>query len=1078
MTAISELQNFTFISKYARWNDKEQRRETWRESVDRVRNMMLRKYADKSIDDEINWAYDMVWKKKVLGSQRSLQFAGPPIEKKCVRIYNCSASYCNRLKFFQEVMYILLCGSGVGTSIQKHHINKLPTFSRSVDDKPPQKTYMIPDMIEGWSDSIGILLSSYFKRPIFKEYSECNVKFNYSKIRPKGSTLSSSTGKAPGPKPLEKCLENIRKLLNRCVKDGQDKLRTIDAYDIVCHIADGVLSGGIRRSSCLALFSLDDQEMLEAKSGNWILENPQRGRCNNSIVLMRNQIERNDFEKIFTNIKCFGEPGFLFVDDYEMLVNPCQPGWAYVYTPQGLKTFNEINIGEKIWSSEGWTTIINKKENGIKRVFAYTTTAGTFYGTKNHQIVSNGNKIKVGDADSIDIIPGPDFDHGTSTTLPQYIMDGLVLGDGSVHKASNNLVYLNIGEKDHDYFENKELNSLIKQHRPGLGSYAYTTKTNITALELPKTYNRYIPERYKKGTKDEIASFLCGLFSANGGICGDRVALKATSKRVILNAQTMLSILGIRSYYTTNKSKDIKFKNGTYTCKQSYDLNISKDIDKFRQSIGFIQNYKREKLYRICSRFKRKSRLKTSYDIVDIKELDKETVYDITVDNKSHTYWSNGCNVSNCGEVGLYAYDEDGKIGWSFCNLATINCGSIKDKEDFYERCKAASIIGTLQAGFTDFTYLGQTTKNIVEREALLGVSMTGMMDNPDIALNEECQREGAKIIKKTNAEISKKIGINVAARTTVVKPEGNSSCLLGSSSGIHPHHAKRYLRRVQNNTLETPYQFFKQNNPQATEKSTWSNNSQDENIIFPIEVPDGSKTKNVLPALEMLEIIKLTQQNWIGHGKRKDLCVQPWLTHNVSNTVFVKEDEWDSVIDFVYKNRKHFSGLSFISEFGDKDYPQAPFTTVHMSHEIVSKYGNGAIWCSGLIELGLEAFDGNLWLACDYILGKYVVDKAMKQLQNSYNGNGKTGIKKVSEEATLIGKQLKLKDKAEHFADKYFEGDVQKLTYCLKDVHNWKLYCDLEESFKPVDYTKMVEKEDNTRLEEEVACGNGACLI
>ena len=358
-----------------------------------------------------------------------------------------------------------------------------------------------------------------------------------------------------------------------------------------------------------------------------------------------------------------------------------------------------------------------------------------------------------------------------------------------------------------------------------------------------------------------------------------------------------------------------------------------------------------------------------------------------------------------------------------------------------------------MQAGFTKLDYLGEISEKIFEREALLGVSLTGTMEKHDLVLSEKVLKTGAKIAVETNKEISKKIGINQAARVTCLKPEGTSSSMLGTSSGIHPHHAKRYIRHVQANILEAPYQHFKKVNPQACEKSSWSANDTDEVVKFPIEVPDGAKLKNQLPAVEMLSVVKDTQRYWVNSGKNKSLCTQDYLSHNVSNTVTVKPDEWEDVTKYIYDNRKYFAGISLIPQSGDKDYPQAPFTTVYTSREIVKEYGDAALWCSGLIELALNAFNSNLWAACDYV--------SLNQ-----------GKENDHQDKLIFITKMK------NFAGKYFDGDVKRLTYCMKDVYNWKLYCDLFNSFKKVDYTQLLETEDNTAGIEEVSCAGGACLI
>jgi ribonucleoside-diphosphate reductase alpha chain len=731
MSALQELQNYTFVSKYARWLEDKNRRETWKEAVDRVRDMMHVQYDKFGISDEIDWAYDIMHKKKVLGSQRGLQFGGDPILKRHAKIYNCTSSYCDRLRFFQECFWLLLCGSGTGFSVQKHHVSKLPTLEHEVPNNNQGIKYVIEDSIEGWADALGVLLSSYFSKPIeeFKIYKNSYVVFDYSNIRPKGSPLASGVGKAPGFEPLQNGLEKIRNLLDRCVSNGQKKLRPIDAYDIVMHSSDAVLSGGVRRSASLALFSPDDEDMAKAKTGNWYVENPQRARSNNSALLLKNETTLEEFQMLMESVKEFGEPGFIWSESTEMIFNPCV-------------------------------------------------------------------------------------------------------------------------------------------------------------------------------------------------------------------------------------------------------------------------------------------------------------------------------------EIGMWPVDEEtGKSGWQGCNLSTINCSSVVDEDDFYERCRAASIIGTLQAGFTTLAYLGNVSEKIFARESLLGVSLTGTMEKHDLVLTEKVLKNGAKIAVETNKEMAKKININQAARVTCLKPEGTSSSMLGTSSGIHPHHAKRYIRHVQANVLEAPYQHFKKINPQACEKSSWSANNTDEVIKFPIEVPDGAKLKNQLPAVEMLSVVKETQKHWVNNGKNKSLCTQEYLSHNVSNTVTVKPDEWDDVTNYIFDNRKYFAGISLIPQSGDKDYPQAPFTTVYTSREIVKEYGDAALWCSGLIELALNAFHNNLWAACDYV--------NMNQAKETDNQD-----------------KLLFITKMKNFAGKYFDGDVKRLTYCMKDVHNWKLYCDLFDSFQKVDYTQLSETEDNTAGIEEVSCAGGACLI
>jgi ribonucleoside-triphosphate reductase (thioredoxin) len=745
--SLRELQDYTFVSKYARYNEELKRRETWDEAVDRVKDMHLQKYPRNDIKEDIEWAFSKVKEKRVLGSQRALQFGGKPVLKKNARLYNCTVSFCDRLRFFQESFWLLLCGCGVGFSVQKHHVANLPNF---VERKGKTKVYVIPDSIEGWADSLGVLLSSYFGSGDFVEYAGYDVEFNFGLIRPEGSKLGSSSGKAPGPIPLQNAMQKITELLNDCVNSGRDNLRTIDAYDIIMHASDAVLSGGVRRSATICLFSPDDLDMATAKTGNWFNENPQRGRSNNSALLIRDKTSYEQFATLMESVKEYGEPGFVWSDSTELMVNPC------------------VEIG----------------------------------------------------------------------------------------------------------------------------------------------------------------------------------------------------------------------------------------------------------MWPVC--------------------------------------------------------EVTGESGWSFCNLCEINGKKVKTEEDFQIAAKAAAIIGTLQSGYDQFDYLGDVTTRIVRREALLGVSITGMQDSPDILFDAKLQRKMAKMILKVNELIAAKIGVNVCARATCVKPAGTTSCILGTASGIHAHHARRYIRRSQANYLEAPCRHFKEVNPTAVEKSVWSANGTDEVIAFCVEVPKGAKIKNDLDAITLLEHVKLTQQNWVTAGTREEACTKPWLKHNVSNTITVRDGEWEEVTKYIFKNRRHFAGISLLPQSGDKDYPQAPFTAIYTPTELAKMYGDGMPMASGLVVDGLHEFDGNLWVACEEALS--ITNLPEPDLPNDPGDHGEQ-FAYEKKRMTWLSKKDWCR-RVQQFADRYLEGDAKQATYLMKDVHNWKLWCDLKREYKNVDYTTLFEETDETKVSETIACSGGACDV
>ena len=774
--SLQALSDYTIFSRYGRWNKDKKRREIWSEMIDRVFDMHSKQYS-KALENpefakEFDFAKEMVKKKRVLGAQRILQFGGEPIFKHNSKVFNCSYGYIDRAQAFNEAMYLLLCGCGVGFSVQTKHVSKLPSIQKR---EKGVKTFVAEDSIEGWSDCIAAIMSSYFVGGgVFPEYEGHTVVFDLSKIRPEGSLIAGQF-KAPGSNGLLNSLNKIEELINARLDSGNTSLRSIDVYDTIMHLSDAVLSGGVRRSATICLFSKEDQEMMTAKTGDWYIKNPQRGRSNNSVLLVKDKVTKLEFDKIMESTRAFGEPGFVFSDSEDIGYNPCV-------------------------------------------------------------------------------------------------------------------------------------------------------------------------------------------------------------------------------------------------------------------------------------------------------------------------------------EIGLYPQTIDGRSGWQFCNLTEINGKYCDTREKFLETCRASAIIGTMQAGYTKFKYLSKETQEITEKEALLGCSITGIMDNPDILLDPEIQKEGAILIREVNKKIAALIGVNQAARTTCVKPAGSTSCVLSSSSGIHPHHAKRYIRRVQANRNEFPVQYFKQVNPLAVEKSVWSTNGTDEVISFLCEVPKGAITKNNLGAVDLLNKVQLTQQNWVEFGTNKELCSVPYVRHNVSNTITVKDNEWDEVRDYIYENRQWFAGISLLSASGDLDYPQAPFTSVLNEKELVEEYGQGALLASGLIVDGLAIFNNNLWAACDTLngIGEVLANIEEPAQPNKPRRKDYKTEKEFSSALVNYGIELSLyyqnkdifntnyrkKDwirRASQFSNRYFNNDQRKMCHCLKHVLSFKLWLDLKREYKEIDWSNALEDTEtfvNADSLAGAACSGGQCEI
>jgi len=325
------LSDIIVYMKYARYNDKKQRRETWEEVVRRNKRMHQKKFPE--LKEEIEEIYKLVLDKKVLPSMRSMQFAGKSIEISPNRIYNCAYLPIDSIDAFHEIMFLLLGGTGIGISVQKHHVEKLPNIIRPYTKRT--KRFLIGDSIEGWAESIRVLIKSYF-------HGGSTIRFDFSDIRPKGARLITSGGKAPGPQPLKECLLKIRGLLDE--KENGDKLQPIEVHDIICYIADTVLAGGIRRAALISLFSAKDMDMMNAKTEEWFTHYPHRGRANNSVVLVRHKIKKEYFDEIFERMKLSrsGEPGIFFTNDQDIGTNPCLTGDMLISTESGNISIKEL----------------------------------------------------------------------------------------------------------------------------------------------------------------------------------------------------------------------------------------------------------------------------------------------------------------------------------------------------------------------------------------------------------------------------------------------------------------------------------------------------------------------------------------------------------------------------------------------------------------------------------------------------------------------------------------------------------------------------------------------------------------
>lgn len=588
---LDALSRVTIFSKYAKYIPELKRRETWDEIVNRYLAMMIKKYP--KLEEQIMFNGQMIRDKKVLPSMRALQFAGPAAEVNNSRIYNCCYLPIDSIHGFSETMFLLLGGTGVGYSVQKHHVEQLPAIKK-VGKK---RNYLIEDSIMGWADAVKVLMKAYLEGKFMPV-------FDFRAIRHKGARLVTAGGKAPGPEPLKICLAHVQAILDR--KQEGEKLTPLECHDILCHIANSVLSGGIRRSAMISLFSHDDEEMITCKYGNWWELNEQRGRSNNSAVLLRGTVKKEEFQSLWHRIELSnsGEPGIYWTNDLEWGTNPC------------------------------------------------------------------------------------------------------------------------------------------------------------------------------------------------------------------------------------------------------------------------------------C-------------------------------------------------EIALRPFQ--------FCNLCEINADDIKSQEDLNNRATVAAFFGTLQAGFTDFHYLRPIWQKTTQKDALLGIGMTGIASGEVMKYSLQA---AANVAKLTNSLVSEMIGTNEAARVTCIKPSGTTSCVLGTSSGIHAWHNDYYLRTMRFNKNEDLAAYLMVNHPELCEDDELRPHDT-LCVRIPIKAPEGSILRTET-AIDTLERVKKFSQEWIKPGH-----ISGENTHNVSATISIDKnrmydaqevmkgntpvefmDEWQAVGEWMWNNKEYYNGLSVLPYFGGS-FIQAPFEDI-----------------------------------------------------------------------------------------------------------------------------------------------------
>jgi len=877
------LSDITIYMKYARYLPELNRRETWEELVTRNKKMHIKKYPE--LEEEIESNYKFVYDKKVLPSMRSMQFGGKPIEISPNRIYNCAYMPIEHIDTFSETMFLLLGGTGVGYSVQKHHVAKLPPVNRPYTKR--KRRFLIGDSIEGWADSIKVLMKSYLNG------KSSRIEFDYSDIRPKGARLITSGGKAPGPQPLKECILKITGILENH-EDG-DQLTTLEVHDIICYIADAVLAGGIRRAALISLFSADDDSMMSCKTGNWWELNPQRGRSNNSAVLMRHRITKEFFMNIWKRVELSGsgEPGIYLSNDKEYGTNPCCfVGDTLVATADGRNAVSIAQLEEENYKGPVYS--IQTQTGQV--VTSYCS--NVWVSKKNAELV----EVKLDDGSSFRCTP----DHKIMLRDCNYVeakdlVKGVSLMPFNSFKRPNRdyrMICSNTGRDLAQYAHVSQYYDIIKNgyekqhihHIDGNGLNDLPENLeSINAKEHNRNHmlgdnNSFFKIKDLDSWKEKQSNRQLGVKNSNSnGITTEEMLIRLRSRRV-------------------QKLKRLTQKEILETCNVKF-LSKGRLSEMHVNSISELQDD-------LCEMVNHKV---ISVDFI----TEREDVYDMTVEG-THNFAiitsstddnfinSSGIFVHNC-EIALRPFQ--------FCNLCEVNVSNITTQEDLNERVKVAAFIGTLQAGYTDFHYLREIWQETTEKEALIGISMTGIGSGRVLGYD---MSKSADVVKRENSRVAKLLGIKKAARTTTVKPAGTTSLTLGTSSGIHAWHNDYYIRRIRVGKNESIYPYLLNNHPKLVEDDYFR--PHDTAIIsIPQKAPEGSILRNE-SSFELLERVKKVANEWVKPGHRTGSN-----SHNVSATISLKEEDWELAGEWMWENREFYNGLSVLPYDGGT-YVQPPF--------------------------------------------------------------------------------------------------------------------------------------------------------
>lgn len=899
-----QSQEFVYVRTYSRWIDELSRRETWEETVERYMSFVERKFKGQIPDKVFAKMRQYILSLEVMPSMRALWTAGEALERDNTCGYNCAFAAIVDVECFSECLYILMNGVGYGFSVENQYVSQLPTIKQLTSQG--NGVFAIPDNKAGWADSVKHLMHSL--------YDGKDMQFDYSLIRKKGAKLKTMGGRASGPEPLITLHNFIRDVFSKA--QGR-QLTSLECHDILNQIAEVVVVGGVRRSSEISLSDLNDELMRNAKTGNFPL---RRYMANNSAVYYEKP-SAVDFLKEWSALASSGS-GERGISNLGVArknapsrrkgqliqgFNPCVTGDTTILTKNGYAPIEElVDQSVDIWNGFEWSNVVPHITGENQEILSITFSDGrNLKCTPYHKF-----HIATDYAGGVKIIEAKDLQSGDK--LIKHSFPIIKEGKHLKHAYTQGFVAAEGMELNRTLYVYPPKESCIKRlEGVKIIRDEVNNKRKRLVLEERPVSKNFVPLEYDLESK---INWLAGLFDGDGTELKEGgLQLVSVNRQFLTELQTLLSTLGIQSKVVPGIKAGARLmpdgRGGSryFDCQESY-----------RICIGAIQMQTLKSLGLVCERMsfnktpnRDASQFITVVDVTESGIADKVYCFN---EPKRHLGIFNGVITGQCHEVALRSFQ--------FCNLSEVVIRTDDDLDDLLSKVETATWIGILQSTLTDFKYLRKEWAENCNEERLLGVSLTGQMDNHPLMTPDNLTAMKKKALKIAQ-KASKTLGINMPAAVTLGKPSGSVSQLTNASSGCHVRYSPYYIRRYRISSTDPLLTMLKDQkipmNPEVGQRKheikDWSEDKVKTWVLdFPIKSPDGAITRHNVDAIKQLEHYKLLQTYWCEHAQ--------------SCTIYVKDEEWFEVGNWVYQNWGIVNGISFLPYDGGI-YELAPYEEI-----------------------------------------------------------------------------------------------------------------------------------------------------